>query len=100
MCCFFLALMFFGPRLGILVYWLIPYGKAQINLAFNGWFMPLLGFIFLPWTTLMWIFVYGVNGMVGFDWVWLGLGLAADIASYAGGAYKRKEVPYYPTTAP
>jgi hypothetical protein len=24
---------------------------------------------------------------VGFDWVWLGLALVADIASYSGGAY-------------
>jgi len=100
MCCFLTALFFFGPRLGILIYWLIPYGRAQINLAFNTWFWPLLGFIFLPWTTLMWIFVYGVNGIVGFDWVWLGLGLVADIATYTSGAYKRKQVPFYPESAP
>lgn len=52
-----------------------------------------MGLIFLPWLTLMYVIVFPV---VGFDWVWLGLALLADIASYSGGVYKRKEVPYYP----
>jgi hypothetical protein len=28
------------------------------------------------------------------------LAIGADIATYMGGTYKRKEVPYYPSTAP
>jgi hypothetical protein len=59
-----------------------------------------LGVIFLPWTTLMITFVCGANGLVGFDWVWVGLAVAADIATYTGHAYKRKEIPGYPSTAP
>jgi hypothetical protein len=31
---------------------------------------------------------------------WIGLALGADITTYAGGLYKRKEIPYYPDTAP
>jgi hypothetical protein len=92
--------MFLGPRFTFLIYWLFPYGRAQINLAFNTWFWPLLGVIFVPWTTLMYTFVHGVNGIVGFDWVWLALALVADIATYSSGAWKRKEVPFYPSTAP
>jgi hypothetical protein len=98
MCCFFLTLMFFGPRLAFLIYWLVR--PAYINTVFQTWIWPLLGLIFLPWTTLMWALVYGANGIIGFDWLWIGLAVVADIASYAGGAYKRKEVPYYPTSAP
>jgi hypothetical protein len=26
-------------------------------------------------------------GITGFDWIWLGLGLLADIGSYGGGAF-------------
>jgi hypothetical protein len=96
MCCFFTALFFFGPRLGFLVYWLIPIGRIKIFTAFSTWIWPLLGLIFLPWTTLMYVLVYTPGaGLVGFDWVWLALGFIADIASYGGGAYKRKEVPGY-----
>ncbi|RPJ51614.1 MAG: hypothetical protein EHM21_02260 [Chloroflexi bacterium] len=100
MCCFFMVLMFLGPRVAFLVYWLIPAGRLQMQMAFNTWIWPVLGVIFLPWTTLMYTFVYGANGMVGFDWVWVGLALAVDIATYAGGGYKRRSVPGYPTTAP
>ena len=100
MCCFFLTLLFLGPRFAFLIYWLIPYGRVQVNLAFHTWIWPLLGLIFLPWTTLMWVLVYGVNGIVGFDWVWIGLALVADIFTYTSGAYKRKAIPYYPSTAP
>jgi hypothetical protein len=71
-----------------------------VNLAFKTWLWPLLGIIFLPWTPLMWVLVYGLNGIVGFDWVWIGLALASDIFTYTSGAYKRKSIPYYPQSAP
>ena len=90
MCCFFLSLLFIGPRFAFLIYWLIPFGRVQINLAFNTFIWPLLGLIFLPWTTLVYSLAYGGNGMVGLDWLWVGLALVADLATYAGGAYKRK----------
>ena len=97
MCCFFATLLFFGPRLAFLIYWLIPYGTVKINAAFtgwpiSGWLWGLLGLIFLPWTTLMYVIIFPV---VGFDWLWLGLALLADIASYTGGAYNRRRVPGY-----
>jgi hypothetical protein len=98
MCCFFLTLLFLGPRFAFLIYWLLR--PAYVQSVFNTWIWPLLGLIFLPWTTLMWVIVYGVNGIVGFDWVWVGLALAADIFTYTSGGYKRKSIPYYPSSAP
>jgi hypothetical protein len=61
--------------------------------AFNTWIWPLLGFIFLPWTTLMYVAVAptGTGSVTGFDWVWLGLAVIVDIASYGGGAYGNRE---------
>jgi hypothetical protein len=88
-------MMFFGPRLAFLLYWLLPYGQLKINAAFSGWFWPLLGLIFLPWTTLMYVLVFP-GGLVWFDWILLGLALLADIAGYAGGYRERRSVPYYP----
>jgi hypothetical protein len=100
MCCFFLILIFLGPRVGFLIWWFVPLGRAQVNLAFNTIVGPIVGVIFAPWTTLIYTVVYGSNGIVGIDWLWLALGVAADIATYSGSAYKRKSVPGYPTTAP
>ena len=68
--------------------------RLKIATAFNTWFWPLLGLIFLPWTTLMYAIVYG-GGISGFDWVWLGLALLADIAGYVGGAARRKDASFY-----
>jgi hypothetical protein len=93
-----MVLAFFGPRLAMLVYWLID--PVRVQIAFSGWIVPLLGLIFLPWTTLMYVLVYGANGIVGFDWVWLALAVALDVATYTGNAAKRKSVPGYPSSAP
>lgn len=89
MCCFFTALVFFGPRLGILVWWLIApvYVSAGVD---DKWILAILAWIFLPWTALMYLIVYP-GGLVGFDWIWLGLGLLFDILSYSGGAYGNKD---------
>ena len=45
-------------------------------LAIVRW--ALLGLIFLPWTTLMFVIIFPI---VGFDWLWIGLALMADIAA-------------------
>jgi len=89
MCCFLTTLVFFGPRLAILIWWLVrpAYYMSVFN---NSWLWPILGLIFLPWTLLMYLIVGG-NGIIGFDWVWLGLALVADIASYSGSAYGNRE---------
>lgn len=92
MCCFFTVLLFFGPRLATLLWWLVRPGYFQF--VFNTWIWPLLGLIFLPWVTLMYLIVAG-GGITGFDWVWLGLALVADIASYGGGYRNRSSVPGY-----
>ncbi len=88
MCCFFASLVFFGPRLGVLVWWLFQ--PARFNATFSTIIWPLLGLIFAPWTLLMYIIIYP-GGITGFDWVWLGLGVLFDILSYGGGGYSNKE---------
>ena len=88
MCCFFSALIIAGPRLGILVWWLLD--PTRWDAAFSSFWWALLGFIFAPWTTLMWVSV-ATGGVVGFDWIILGLGVLADIASYSANGYERRE---------
>jgi hypothetical protein len=87
MCCFFSTLLFFGPRLAFLVYWLLPFGRLNIREAFNGWLFPLLGLIFLPWTTLTYVIVFPAFGL---DWIFLALALLADLAGYSGG-YRHRD---------
>ena len=89
MCCFFSVLVFLGPRAAILVWWIIS--PARWEATFSSFFWALLGFIFAPWTTLMWASV-APGGVTGFDWVILGLGVLADLASYSANAYERRAV--------
>ena len=94
MCCFFASLLFFGPRLAFLVYWLIlPVRVTGAFAQFNfPWLVGLLGLIFLPWTTLMFVLVFPLNG---FDWLWIGLAIGADTVGYMGGYHNRRQVPGY-----
>ena len=91
MCCFFTALLLVGPRLAILVWWI--YSPAYITNLFQTWISPILGLIFLPWSTLMYM-VVAPGSIIGFDWILLGLGIFADMASYFGGYRERERVPY------
>ena len=85
--CLFFSLLLFGPRLVGLLWWLID--PVRWNLVFSGFLVPVLGILFLPWTTLMYVIV-APGGLVGFDYVWLGIALLIDITSYGGRAYSRR----------
>ncbi len=97
MCCALLALIALGPRIVGAFWWLFQ--PLRWEAAFRSWptslywIWPILGIIFLPWTTIMYILV-APGGVVGWDWLWVGIMLVADIASYTGG-YGRKRIPGY-----
>lgn len=80
--CLLLTLLFFGPRAAIFIYWIA--WPARWNLAFSTFIVPFVGFLFLPWTTLMYL-VVAPNGVVGFDYVWIALALVMDLVCLTGG---------------
>jgi hypothetical protein len=94
MCCVFSILVLLGPRFAGAIWWLVQ--PARWQLVFQNWLWPLLGLIFLPWTTLMYVIVApgGINGL--WEWLFIGLAVIADIGSYAGGGYgNRNRIPGY-----
>lgn len=96
MCCAFLSLVLLGPRIFNAFWWLFqPLRWELVFRSWSGpwWFWPILGIVFVPWTTLMYMIV-APGGMTGFDWVWVAIMLVADLASYAGGV-GRKQIPGY-----
>ena len=77
----------------ILLWWLIE--PVRWSAAFDTFFLPFAGFLFLPWTTLMYVLV-APAGITGLDWLWVALAALVDIGSYAGGAVGgRGRVPGY-----
>ncbi len=89
MCCPFAILLLLGPRVGGLIWWLTQPLRWQA--AFNGsWLWPVLGLLFLPWTTLIYVLV-APGGIGGLDWLWLGIAVIGDLSSYGGGAYGNRD---------
>jgi hypothetical protein len=92
--CLFFTTLFLGPRAGIFFWWLFAPGRWET--AFDTWVWPVLGFIFLPWTTLMFVIVAPFGNVVSWDWLWLAFALFGDMASYATSGYgNRNRVPGY-----
>ena len=82
-CCVFTIILAGAPRLAIFLWWLLQ--RAYVTLAFKGnQLLGLLGFLFLPWTTLMWVIVYP-GGISFVNWIFLGLAFAVDMGTYFGG---------------
>ena len=94
MCCLFTALALLGPRAAIFLWWL--FDPVLWSRAFDTFLLPFLGFLFLPWTTLMYVLVFP-GGVNGFDIFWLGLAVAFDLFNWFGGAYgnRRQVASYY-----
>jgi hypothetical protein len=92
--------MFAGifPRLGLFIIWIARPGL--VNAAFDTWIFPLLGIIFLPFATLIYVILYtpGV-GLSGWDWFWVVLAGLLDVGHWAASATQRRQVPGYPKAA-
>jgi hypothetical protein len=86
----------------LLMYWISR--PVQWNLAFSGGFLlPCLGFLFLPFTTMIYVWlVQGPGGVQGIDWLWLILAAFCDLASIASAGYaNRNRIPAgYPGAMP
>jgi hypothetical protein len=94
MCCFYTILIFLGPRFASVIWWIAE--PLRWSAVFPNALIPILGILFLPWTTLMYALVAfnGLNiepGLVGWDWLWIGLAFFADISMYAGGGYRNRD---------
>ena len=70
----------------------------RMTVAFNSFWIGLLGFFLLPWTTLAWAWMYApVRGVTGFGWFFVILGFVVDLSTYAG---QRAEPPAAAAPAP
>jgi hypothetical protein len=78
----FIVLLFGGPRLITIIWYLLD--QARWSATFDGLLIPILGFLFLPWTLVMYVLVG--PGVEGGEWLLVGLGLLADALSWGGGA--------------
>ena len=58
------------PRLAVLILWIAR--PERIDAAFSTFLWPLLGIIFLPFATLIYLLLYTPGrGLRGWDWFWV-----------------------------
>lgn len=87
MCCALILLALVGPRVALAVLWLFT---AYLSRAFDGFVLPLLGFLFLPWTTISYAIAHNeFGGLTGIGLVIVVLGVLADVGVLGGGARSR-----------
>jgi len=69
-------------RLALLGVWL---WTPLVGRAFHGgWLLPLLGILFLPLTTLVYVLVFALSGDVtGWNWLWVVLAFLLDLAAHS-----------------
>jgi hypothetical protein len=87
MCCVLALLAFLGPRLALFLLLFTNY----LTRAFDGFLLPFLGFVFLPWTTIAWAIAQNeLGGANGLGLLVIALGFLGDIGVLGGGARGRR----------
>ncbi len=90
--CLLVLLGAFAPRLLFLIIWIAR--PAYVDAVFDTFILPLLGLIFLPFTTLLWVLLDAPPlGIHGFDWLWITLAVLMDLSHYVGVYAQRDQFP-------
>ena len=88
MCCVLALLAFVGPRVVLVLLFLFT---NYLQRAFDTFLLPLIGFLFLPWTTIAWAIAQNeFGGANGIGLVVIVLGFLLDVGVLGGGARGRR----------
>jgi hypothetical protein len=87
--CFIVLFALISPRLALFALWLF---SDLLSRAFDSWFLPLLGFFLLPWTTLAYAVMWSINrdAVSGFEWFIVILAFVIDLGAYANRGRARR----------
>jgi hypothetical protein len=100
-CCLVVLLLAGFPRIALIVWWLV--NSARVEGVFAGWSTtvgsitgpdwtwPLVGLVFVPWTTIAYVFV-APGGLTALEWIVMVIALLIDLGAHGGGgrAYRRR----------
>ncbi len=98
-----------APRVILILAWI--FSDRWPRVWEGDFIIPLLGIIFLPYTTIMYMLAWtpnlvgGGGGVEGVEWLWVLLGLFLDLWKYSQMWANRQQatettVKYYPSGAP
>jgi hypothetical protein len=87
-CCLFVVLALLVPRVAMVV---VFFFTDWFGRTFDTWLLPLLGFIFLPYTTLAYMGAMLNAGGITLGWlVIIILAVLADVGHWGGGGYTHR----------
>jgi len=88
--CFVALFALISPRLAIIV---VALFTNDFSRAYDSFWIPLIGFFILPWTTLAYavMWVTGTPGVHGFEVFIVVFAFLVDVASYFGGRHTRDQ---------
>lgn len=94
--CLFAVFAGFMPRVALVF---LLFFSNLFQKVFDGWFIPLIGVIFLPYTTLMYVFAAAPLGSTNF-WGWFSvlLGLLLDLSQWYSLYLKRSNLDQWSQT--
>ena len=95
--CLFALLAVLSPRLALLILWLFT---PLVQTAFDdSWLWPLLGLLFVPFATLMFVLVVAPLGPTNFwGWMLVLFGLVMDARGYFEAYTNREQIERYRTS--
>lgn len=82
-CCALVLAAWISPRFVLFLMWVFG---DRLDLAFDSFWTGFAGFLLLPWTTFCYALAYApVAEVSGIGWLFVGLGLLADLSTWFGG---------------
>jgi hypothetical protein len=87
--CLVVLIALFSPRLALALTWIFT---PWVDRAFGPIIWPILGIIFLPLTTLLYVILWntGGRGVTGWEWIFVVLAVFGDVVAHGAGAAKRR----------
>jgi hypothetical protein len=86
--CILVLLAALSPRLVLFLFWAF---SDRLTRAFHSGWEGILGFLFLPYTTLFYALVYSPGrGVDGLGWILVALGLVLDLSTGFLGSRARR----------
>jgi len=80
------------PRFALVIFWIAR--PDRMDEVFTSLVWPVLGIIFLPFTTLIYVLLWQPRvGVTGSDWFWIALAVVLDVAHWGASARQRRQVP-------
>jgi len=87
--CIFALFAGIFPRVAFVIVWI---ATPFVDRAFSTFVIPLLGLIFLPFTTLVFVLAWTPGVHLGNGrWVWVALAFVVELVGYAGTARTNRE---------